>query len=514
MIKPLLLWAVVWGLGQIGLAQNSVLDTTFNATGIVTTTFGTQSSDRAYGIVVQPDGKSVVAGQTAGGSIGSTRSCVSRYKPDGSLDPAFSSDGKVTLLVGDACEAHALALQPDGRIVIAGFYVLADEYHPFAARFKANGALDNTFGINGVAKLPLPGFAESVVIQPDGRILLGGYSDGRMLLLRLLPGGSTDPAFGNAGVVFGDLGSDRDDRIQTLALLPDGKILAGGASSIYPVSSWALVARFLPGGSLDTGFGQNGFAQVQAAEVEYINDMVLDADGDILVTGSVNQNDVWSLLVARFKAGGVLDLNFGDDGFLLRNYDLSTYGKGIGLLHDGRIVVVGAVYKGYKNDFMAARFTPGGADDPNFGDNGKALLSLNTFYDVLYDLAVLPDDRFVAAGHYLPFYNGHVVMRFTDKAATSGTDLASAAAPEAFRVSPNPLQDNSALYFHTGDRRHDITVCLTDAGGSILRQYGPLVSDAGAGEQTLPLQAGNLPAGCYFLIVRTDTALHVLPLVR
>ncbi|HNM27290.1 MAG TPA: hypothetical protein PKL15_17730, partial [Saprospiraceae bacterium] len=64
MKKPLLLWAVVWGLGQIGLAQNSVLDTTFNATGIVTTTFGTQSSDRAYGIVVQPDGKSVVAGQT------------------------------------------------------------------------------------------------------------------------------------------------------------------------------------------------------------------------------------------------------------------------------------------------------------------------------------------------------------------------------------------------------------------------------------------------------------------
>ncbi len=511
MKRPLLLLAPVFFLGQICFAQNSVLDSSFNATGIVTTTFGTQTSDRAYSIAVQPDGKSVVAGHTAGGSIGSTRSCLSRYLNNGNLDPAFSSDGKVTLLVGEACEAHALALQPDGMMVIAGFYVLSDVYYPFAARFKSNGAPDNTFGINGVAKLPVPGFAESVVVQSDGKILLGGHSEGRMMLLRLLPGGSPDPAFGNAGLVFSDLGSDRDDRIQALALQPDGKIVAAGSSMIFPTSSWALLVRFLPDGSLDAGFGQGGFAQVQAAAIEAVEDLAISAGGSIVVSGSVNQNEVWSLLVARFKADGVLDLNFGDNGFLLRNYDLSTYGKSIGLLHDGRIVVVGSVYKGFKNDFLAARFTPDGADDPSFGDDGKALLSLNTFYDVLLDLAVLPDDRFVAAGHYLPFTNGHVVMRFTDKAVTSGLDVVATA--DAFRVFPNPLQENSALYFQASANRQVLAVCLMDAGGRILRQYVP-VSDMPAGEQMLPLQAGNVPAGAYFLVVRTDAGLYALPLVR
>ncbi len=512
MKNPFLLLISLAGFWHLSLAQNSVLDTTFSATGIVTTTFGTLSSDWAHSIAIQPDGRSVVAGQTFGGSIGSTHACLSRYLTDGSLDPAFSGDGKVTLLVGDACEAHSVALQPDGKVVIAGFYVLSDEYRPFAARFKANGAPDNSFGVNGVLKVALPGFAQSVAIQPDGKILLGGYSDGRMMLLRFLANGSPDPAFGNAGVTFIDLGNDRDDRIEALALQSDGKIIAGGSSTIYPVSSWAMVARILPNGSLDPGFGQAGLAQVQAEAIESVDDLTLDASGDIYVTGSVNQNEVWSLLVARFKADGILDLNFGDDGFLLRNYDLSTYGKGIGLLHDGRIVVVGAVYKGFKNDFMAARFMPNGADDPTFGDDGKALLSLNTFYDVLYDLAVLPDDRFVAAGHYMPFANGHVVMRFTDKAVVSGSpDVA--ATPDAFRVFPNPLQDNSALYFQLTDKPRKLAVWLMDAEGRVLRRY-PLPSEAPAGEQVLPLQAGNLPPGTYFLAIRAGAALHVLPLVR
>ncbi|MBL7802537.1 MAG: hypothetical protein JNL02_02295 [Saprospiraceae bacterium] len=512
MKKPFQLLLFVLMLGHVSLAQNSVLDSSFNATGIVTTTFGAQSSDRAHSIAIQPDGKSVVAGQTFGGSIGSTRLCLSRYLPDGSLDPSFSGDGKTTLLIGEACEAHTVALQPDGKIVVAGFYTESDVFYPYAARFKPNGAPDNTFGLNGVAKLSFPAFAQSVVIQSDGKILLGGYSAGRMMLCRLLSTGAADTGFGNSGLVFFDMGSDRDDRFQAIALQPDGKIVAGGSSVVYPTSAWAIVARFQPNGSPDTGFGQGGFTQVQTAAIEYIEDLVINASGDITVIGSINQNETWSMLVARFKAGGLLDVNFGDNGVVLRNYDLSTYGKSIGLLHDGRIVVVGAVYKGFKNDFMAARFLPNGADDPGFGDDGKAMLSLGTFYDVLLDLAVLPDDRFVSAGHYLPFYNGHVIMRFTDKAIVT-SHLDEAVLPGSFRVFPNPLQENSALYFQLPKGLQTPEICLTDASGRVLRRYND-IADADTGEQILPLQAANLPSGQYFLSVRMGNVYRVLPLIR
>lgn len=512
MKKPFQLLVFVLLLANVSRAQDSVLDSSFNATGIVTTTFGAQSSDRAHSIAVQPDGKSVVAGQTFGGSIGSTRLCLSRYLPDGSLDPSFSGDGKTTLLVGEACEAHTLALQTDGKIVVAGFYTESDVFYPFAARFKTNGAPDNTFGLSGVAKLSFPAFAQSAVIQPDGKILLGGYSEGRMMLCRLLPNGAADAAFGNSGLVFFDLGSDRDDRFQAIALQPDGKIVAGGSSVVYPTSAWAIVARFLPNGNLDSGFGQGGYAKVQTAAIEYIEDLVVNASGDITVTGSINQSETWSMLIARFKAGGLLDVNFGDNGVVLRNYDLSTYGKSIGLLHDGRIVVVGAVYKGFKNDFMAARFLPNGADDPGFGDEGKALLSLGTFYDVLLDLAVLPDDRFVSAGHYQPFYNGHVVMRFTDKAIVTSY-LDETVLPGSFRVFPNPLQENTALYFQVPKGQSTPEICLTDACGRVLRRYND-VADTDTGEQVLHLQAANLPPGQYFLSVRVGSVCRVLPLVR
>src|SRR5439155_1217773 len=170
----------------------------------------------------------------------SLRFAVARYDPGGILDPSFGSGGTVTTAVGDSAVAHAIAVQPDGNIVTVGYSMTAGNFDFTLVRYDASGNLDPTFGTGGMVVTDLGGddLAQGVALQPDGRIVVGGFSsssptstaDDRFALARYEADGSLDRTFAPCAVVMtpfppvGSIGS----HATALLVQPDGKLVAVG----------------------------------------------------------------------------------------------------------------------------------------------------------------------------------------------------------------------------------------------------------------------------------------------
>src|SRR5262249_31918578 len=209
----------------------------FGSGGIVTTDFFGRL-DRAFAVAVQADGKILAAGIAA--KPGEQRNfALARYNSDGSLDPGFGSNGRVTTdFYGLLDNAYALAIQPDGKIVAAGSATIpGSNTNEFAlARYDADGTLDSTFGNGGkvaTAVLALNDPALALALQSDGKIVAGGFAliaglNYDFALVRYSGvDGTPDPGFGTGGVVLTDFAGG-DDEIKALAIQSDGKIIAGG----------------------------------------------------------------------------------------------------------------------------------------------------------------------------------------------------------------------------------------------------------------------------------------------
>ena len=156
--------------------------------------------DKATAIAIQPDGNIVVAGFSSPPG-GTRRFALVRYEPNGDRDPAFGSDGIVTTRFGDESVAQALAIQPDGRIVVAGIASHPERGWDFAlpVGYNPDGSLDSTFSGDGRLTTDFNGGADAahaLALQPDGRIVLGGESKEDFAAARYEPGGQLDPSFG------------------------------------------------------------------------------------------------------------------------------------------------------------------------------------------------------------------------------------------------------------------------------------------------------------------------------
>ena len=234
--------AVVNSVGSFALARlnpNGSLDTSFDTDGILTTAFGTTASGISS-IALQTDGKIVAAGN---GGTGGHNHAMARYNTDGSLDNTFDTDGKLTSAVG---AGKGVALQSDGKIVVA---VVAPNNVFGLVRYTTAGTLDNTFGTGGIVTTPTDGDAEpkALALQPDGKIIVAGSSYtgtsfGDFALARYLTNGSLDNTFGNGGKLYTDMGTGTNG-IFSIALQADGKIVAGGIFNASATSDFAL-ARY------------------------------------------------------------------------------------------------------------------------------------------------------------------------------------------------------------------------------------------------------------------------------
>jgi uncharacterized delta-60 repeat protein len=236
-------------------------DRSFGRNGIQTTRMGRDSA--LFAVALQRDGRIVAAGlvQTAHNRL---LFALARYRRDGRLDRSFSSDGVQTTAIAQRAFASAVALQRDGRIVVAGLTETATGLRFALARYLPNGRLDPSFAEGGIALGP-PGYAAALVIQPDGKIVAAGTAQGEFALVRYLPDGHLDPAFADHGTQITAISpAGGSDLALALVLASDGTLVAAGMTQtrIYPADDLSgedfALARYLPDGRLDGSFGVDG----------------------------------------------------------------------------------------------------------------------------------------------------------------------------------------------------------------------------------------------------------------
>ena len=372
-------------ISTLAVAQAGHLDTTFGngAPGF----FGfSQSSTNgstslANAVALQIDGKIVIAGQAG------NRSALLRLTTNGNLDSSFGTGGVVTSRIGGDINQlfTSMAIQSDGKILVtASGCPPRDEL----ARFNTDGSLDTAFGTSGIATLSIR--ALGVTVQPDGKILVTGENYPMALMARLLSNGQPDTTFGSNGQAALIASAT------SVALQSDGKILIGSSG----VSSGSL-ARYNSNGSLDKSFGILG----QAGSVPPIVAIAVQTDGRILAAGtnvsrlSVNGNSSGFGLI-RFNSNGTLDATFGTRGGVTTAFANApnTSAAAVKLQTNGQIVAAGSAGSSSGSAFALARYAGTGSLDPTFGTAGLVTSGFNNQVATISSMALQGDGKIVVAG--------------------------------------------------------------------------------------------------------------------
>lgn len=351
----------------------------------------------ASSLILQPDGKLLMGGTSDSG--GSSDFSLIRLDNDGKLDATFSGDGAVLVDVGGGDDAaRSLVLQPDGKILLGGKSQSGDDSVYSLVRINADGSLDASFSGDGKAMIdPWDGFDRrcSLALQPDGKILQLGtcYSSGGQDfgLVRLNADGSFDTSFGAGGKLLIDFGGA--DWPEALAVQPDGKILLAGESS-NGAGYDASVVRINADGSLDTGFGSGGKALIDVYADDWGQCLALQPDGKILLGGDNGQD----FILIRLNADGSLDTTFDGDGKTrIAVGESADWGFCLALQADGRILLGGGSSTGSEMDFSLIRLTASGMLDTSFSGDGRVLIDAGG-NDMAETLAVQPDGKILLAG--------------------------------------------------------------------------------------------------------------------
>ena len=294
------------------------------------------------------------------------------------------------------------------------------------------GTLDKSFSEDGkiISETYRGNDCNSTAIQNDGKIIVagsGGYDvTGGFLLVRYNSDGTIDNSFGNEGRVITDFSGAGTSSIESVAILPDGKIIATGWYGAYTTTNIDIVLlQYKPDGSIDSSFGVNGIVVTDIAKDDYVYDMVMQPDGKIIVAGNrvKNENDNQTSFVVRYMPDGSLDNSFGKKGIVLTTYNTNTEITSISLQSDNKIII-GGNYFGIGNEYMLVRFRTDGSVDSSFGINGLARLSFG--YDLgdyaqLFDITVQRDGKIIAIGNNGVFEYHLVVARFTANGAVDSS---------------------------------------------------------------------------------------------
>ncbi len=366
---------------------NGTLDATFGTGGKVTTDLGYY--ELAFAVLIQTDGKIVAVGFSSGDSaIGSSFALV-RYNPDGSLDTSFGTGGKVRTKINNVdSQAYAAALQPDGKIVVAGLN--EDSRSRFAlARYNLDGTLDTSFG-NGGAVTTVFGnsniqSAYDVVIQADGKIIaLGSVFLARydFALARYNTDGSLDNTFGTGGRVVTDFGNSSADDGIAIAIQADGKIVAVGRRSVSDESGDFALARYNTNGSLDASFGAGGKVITPTAEFDTASAVAIQANGKIVAAGGLGSYPLSDFVLRRYNTDGSLDTTFGAGGTVTTIINGSDEASALAIQSDGKIIAAGSSGNPQNNtsDFALVRYLGDSAATRatqfDFDGDGKADVSV------------------------------------------------------------------------------------------------------------------------------------------
>jgi uncharacterized delta-60 repeat protein len=336
--------------------QNGQLDNSFNTTGVVMTDFMNQS-DEVYSVVIQPDGKILVAGRST--AIDTGYFALARYLQNGSLDTSFDHDGKVLVRFSEdnsGVAAKSVALQSDGKIIAIGVsYVTGQAFNCGVIRLHPNGKLDSAFNEDGIVSTDVETnggeLMEKVIIQSDGKILVGGSnntSNNSFCLIRYLSNGNLDSSFHFDGKLTTRMGNSIES-IHDIKITPNNKIIAAGYAMSNSRHRFAT-AQYHSNGVLDSSFDSDGILLSSLQnDVDIGQSVLLQGDSKVIVLGRSRRSSNMSFGMIRYFSNGKVDSSLDNDGRLFTNFGAGTsndYGIAAAMQADGKIVLVGVSYEG------------------------------------------------------------------------------------------------------------------------------------------------------------------------
>jgi uncharacterized delta-60 repeat protein len=338
----------------------------------------------------------------------------------GDLDPSFGGDGKVTTSFGSgAALASGVVIQPDGKMVVAG----GAGDHTFAlARFETDGTLDAGFGTNGKVTVSFGGRActgeeTGAAIDPIGRVVVAGSTGcrrGRFALARFSPDGTLDGSFGGDGKVTTVFDPGCTSRAFGVAIQSDGKIVAVGGKGLGCRNVKFALARYNEDGGLDHSFGGDGKVAIDfTPSWDFALDVAVGADGGVVAAGTAGlERNHARFAIVRLLPDGSPDDSFGSDGKVATRFG-SCPANGTTLAQDagGKIIVGG--WAGCFSKFAVARYRPNGRLDRSFGGDGKVSTRFpgTRCSNQIDDLAIQPDGMIVAVG-YAVCARGAILFKF------------------------------------------------------------------------------------------------------
>lgn len=501
--------------GDVAVARFTsagALDLTFNGTGTRTEGVGAKLVE-GRAVALQTDGRILVAGR--GGAPRAPFELV-RCLPDGGLDAAFGAGGVAAGVVMGAATPSALLVQPDGRILVAGAVDSGFDTPAVVARYLADGQLDPGFGTGGIVTIEgddLRAYAGALALQPDGKIVVAGgmyVRDGlgggftELMVVRLNANGTVDGSFGSGGrrlVLAADAASG-------VAVDANNRIVVA-----CPLDGQFGVYRFTPGGALDPTFGGYGWAQTPVGTAAFPSALLLQPDGRIVVAGTSTYGFGDNFTLARYEDNGTLDAGFGSGGIVVRDLILGTdRAYALARQADGRLLVGGtlttvAFSEGYflpDPQFALAAFLPDGAIDTGYGSGGLVTLDLGgQTADVAYDLVLDPQGRALLAGTA----EGLIGLARLTAGATSGAPEpgAGGATLRLGPPMPNPLRRGTRLALELSAPGR-VTVSILDVSGRLVRHL--VDAEWAAGSHALAWDGADdrgraVANGVYFLALAT-----------
>lgn len=489
---------------SVAFAQPGTLDATFDGDGIVQIDLMPNGDSGSDGLPTN-DGRLYVCGYLDNGP--QDFGFLTRFLNDGTPDPTF---GTVTLPSGSNGRAFRLAFAPDSSVYVCGY---ADTlgYETFTVwRVLATGVMDASFGLNGRSSLQI-GFADararSLAVQPDGKVVLAGYESAGFgrdgVLVRFRTDGVVDSTFSLDGQVTLSAFSTLD-QLDALALMDDGSLIAGGYASVNSYDQ-AILVKVNTSGQLVTNFGSAGIASpaialnnsrvygvaVNGAEI-YAAGVQFDGStsSDLFIT----KRDASGAAVTTFGTFGVADIDVLDDDWM----------DDMDLLPDGRIVFTGytgSTAPGGDIDFVLGCYLSNGQPDLGFGTDGIVVTETSPNYEGGFGVCAQPDGKLVVAGFGGVFGNSSlVVLRYNNDLSTTAPAL-SAGTP--LTLWPNPATDRVWI---TGDAAGSLQVEVLDGAGRLVRN--PALS----GQQARSFDIHGLADGRYLLRCVHGAIVQVLPL--
>jgi len=511
-MKYLSVFCALVAFGQFNEAfcQGGFLDASFGNGGIIQQDLG-PGEQAGSSVTMQPDGKILVGGYGQPGLF--TDFMLMRYLPNGTLDLSFGTDGVVyTDIIGFTENSCIVLVQEDGKIVIAGSYFSdgGTSTDIALARYTTDGVLDPTFDSDGIVLSNLPSVANTIydgLIQADGKIILAGSggmdsSEKDYLVLRYNTDGTLDYTFDSDGRVFVNITTVKDI-CYSIKQQSDGKFIMAGTTGHLSGAN-VTVVKINEDGSMDNTFGTGGIVTTAyGSGADYGTGIAIQSDGKYVVCGNTYNGTSFDFMLLRYNEDGSLDATFDGDGAL--TYDLAGLNdswEDVHIMDDDKIVVSGYAEQVTGYDFVVGRYNADATLDMGFGTNGLVTTDIVGSMDKAYSSVIQSDGKIVLCGYADNGVDYDVVLARYYLYGTLSSETENNS-ETGIAISPNPTKGLVHLVY--GNHEDVGRVLLTSSDGK-------KVMDFSTNDNQVDLS--DLPAGIYYVQVFYQNTFYSTKILR